>query len=62
MPPSISWRSPVSETSYNPDVLSCLASLSNDEVFTPPQLVNRILDSFLQTSGATGTSLSRSGL
>ena len=31
-------------TNYNPDVLSCIASLSNDEVFTPPQLVNRILD------------------
>lgn len=32
------------ETSYNPDVLSCLANLSNDEVFTPPHLVNEILD------------------
>lgn len=30
--------------SYNPDVLSCLANLSSDEVFTPPQLVNEILD------------------
>ncbi len=30
--------------SYNPDVLSCLANLSSDEVFTPPQLVNKILD------------------
>lgn len=30
--------------SYNPDVLSCLANLSSDEVFTPPQLVNDILD------------------
>ena len=29
---------------YNPDVLSCLANLSNDEVFTPPSLVNEILD------------------
>lgn len=29
---------------YNPDVLSCLANLSNDEVFTPPQLANQILD------------------
>lgn len=29
---------------YNPDVLSCLANLSNDEVFTPPNLVNQILD------------------
>lgn len=30
--------------SYNPDVLSCLANLSNDEVFTPPQLANKVLD------------------
>lgn len=29
---------------YNPDVLSCIASLSSDEVFTPPQLANRMLD------------------
>lgn len=29
---------------YNPDVLTCLANLSNDEVFTPPQLVNQVLD------------------
>ncbi len=29
---------------YNPDVLSCLANLSSDEVFTPPQMANRILD------------------
>ncbi|MCX8482419.1 MAG: Eco57I restriction-modification methylase domain-containing protein [Crocinitomicaceae bacterium] len=32
------------ETNYNPDVLSCLANLSNDEVFTPPHLANQILD------------------
>lgn len=32
------------QTNYNPDVLSCLANLSNDEVFTPPNLVNDILD------------------
>ena len=31
-------------TRYNPDVLSCLANLSNDEVFTPPAVVNRMLD------------------
>jgi len=31
-------------SNYNPDVLSCLANLSSDEVFTPPQLVNQILD------------------
>ena len=32
------------QTNYNPDVLSCLANLSNDEVFTPPTLVNQIPD------------------
>lgn len=29
---------------HNPDVLSCLANLSSDEVFTPPKLVNDMLD------------------
>lgn len=29
----------------NPDVLSCIANLSNDEVFTPPELANKMLDS-----------------
>ncbi len=29
---------------YNPDVLTCLANLSNDEVFTPPSVVNKMLD------------------
>ena len=29
---------------YNPDVLTCLANLSSDEVFTPPQLANEILN------------------
>lgn len=32
------------QTNYNPDVLTCLANLSNDEVFTPPSLVYDILD------------------
>lgn len=31
-------------TIYNPDVLSCLANLSNDEVFTPPEIANAMLD------------------
>lgn len=31
-------------TSYNPDVLSCIANLSSDEVFTPPELANQMLD------------------
>jgi hypothetical protein len=28
----------------NPDVLTCMANLSNDEVFTPPDFANRMLD------------------
>lgn len=32
------------ELSYNPDVLDCLSSLSNDEVFTSPKLANQMLD------------------
>ena len=34
---------------HNPDVLSCLANLSNDEVFTPPSLANAMLDLLPQT-------------
>lgn len=34
----------MTKTNYNPDVLTCLASLSNDEIFTPPKLVNDMLD------------------
>ena len=29
---------------YNPDVLSTLANLSSDEVFTPPEIANQMLD------------------
>ena len=29
----------------NPDILTCIANLSNDEVFTPPELANQMLDS-----------------
>lgn len=34
----------LNSNNYNPDVLTCLANLSSDEVFTPPQLANQILD------------------
>lgn len=34
----------IKKSSYNPDVLSCLANLSNDEVFTPPEVANAMLD------------------
>ena len=35
---------PSPEPGYNPDVLSCIANLSNDEVFTPPSVANAMLD------------------
>ncbi len=28
----------------NPDVLTCIANLSNDEVFTPPEFASKMLD------------------
>jgi Eco57I restriction-modification methylase len=36
----------------NPDVLTCIANLSNDEVFTPPELANRMLDMLAQAWAA----------
>ena len=33
----------------NPDVLTCIANLSNDEVFTPPELANQMLDMLTET-------------
>lgn len=39
----------------NPDVLTCIANLSNDEVFTPPELANRMLDTLAEAwAGANG--------
>lgn len=32
------------KAAYKPDILTCLANLSNDEVFTPPNLTNEVLD------------------
>ena len=29
---------------HNPDILTCLANLSSDEVFTPPNVANQMLD------------------
>jgi site-specific DNA-methyltransferase (adenine-specific) len=36
----------------NPDVLTCIANLSNDEVFTPPDLANRMLDTLAEAWAA----------
>lgn len=45
--------------SRNPDVLTCIANLSNDEVFTPPEFANRMLDTLTEVWSAnhSGASL-----
>ncbi|MBE7461297.1 MAG: Eco57I restriction-modification methylase domain-containing protein [Zoogloeaceae bacterium] len=37
----------------NPDVLTCIANLSNDEVFTPPEFANRMLDTLAEAWAAS---------
>jgi Eco57I restriction-modification methylase len=37
-------QAPFAHRGRNPDVLTCIANLSNDEVFTPPEFANRMLD------------------
>ena len=37
----------------NPDVLTCIANLSNDEVFTPPEFANRMLDNLAEAWAAS---------
>lgn len=39
--------------SRNPDVLTCIANLSNDEVFTPPEFANRMLDTLAEAWAAS---------
>lgn len=41
---SINLQAPFALHGRNPDVLTCIANLSNDEVFTPPELAGRMLD------------------
>lgn len=36
----------------NPDVLTCIANLSNDQVFTPPELANKMLDTLAEAWAA----------
>lgn len=36
----------------NPDVLTCIANLSNDEVFTPPEFANQMLDKLTEAWAA----------
>lgn len=45
-------QSPFNLRGRNPDVLTCIANLSNDEVFTPPELANRMLDTLAEAWAA----------
>ncbi len=44
----MSEKAPFTLRGRNPDVLSCIANLSNDEVFTPPEFANRMLDTLAE--------------
>lgn len=37
---------------HNPDILTCIANLSNDEVFTPPSFANQMLDTLAEAWAA----------
>ena len=43
----------------NPDVLTCIANLSNDEVFTPPEFANRMLDTLTEAWAASNRGANR---
>ena len=49
----MSTQSRFSLRGRNPDVLTCIANLSNDEVFTPPELANRMLDTLADAWAAS---------
>ena len=45
-------KAPFKTVRRNPDVLSCIANLSSDEVFTPPQFANKMLDTLTDSCAA----------
>ena len=45
-------QAPFTLRGRNPDVLECIANLSNDEVFTPPEFANRMLDTLTEAWAA----------
>lgn len=45
-------QAPLALRNRNPDVLTCIANLSNDEVFTPPDFANRMLDTLAEAWAA----------
>jgi len=52
-------QAPFTLRGRNPDVLTCIANLSNDEVFTPPEFANRMLDTLAEAwaAGHNGASI-----
>lgn len=49
---SVTVQAPFTLRGRNPDVLTCIANLSNDEVFTPPEFAGRMLDTLAQAWAA----------
>ena len=45
-------QAPFSLRNHNPDVLTCIANLSSDEVFTPPEFANVMLDKLAEAWAA----------
>jgi site-specific DNA-methyltransferase (adenine-specific) len=52
-------QAPFTLLGRNPDVLTCIVNLSNDEVFTPPELADRMLDMLAEAwaAGHNGANL-----
>jgi site-specific DNA-methyltransferase (adenine-specific) len=48
----MSGQAPFTLRGRNPDVLTCIANLSNDEVFTRPEFANRMLDTLTEAWAA----------
>lgn len=51
--PDTDTQAPFAMAGRNPDVLTCIANLSNDEVFTPPEFANQMLDSLADAWAAS---------
>jgi site-specific DNA-methyltransferase (adenine-specific) len=45
----------------NPDILTCIANLSSDEVFTPPELATRMLTTLAEAWAANNDGANRRG-
>ncbi len=52
LPAAVEAKAPFALAGRNPDVLTCLANLSNDEVFTPPEFANQMIDTLAEAWAA----------